>query len=1236
MAFEGDLTNLGLADIFQTLGMNRQSGTLVVKVGDTERRFYFTDEGASLLTSRSARKFRLGNLLVGMGKITEADLKVAVLKQERAKETKLGDILLQTGIVKESDIKEACKYQAAEEIYDSFNWKSGKFQFLEGANAGPQGGPGPFAEFFFGVTDIVMEAARRSDEFALNMQKIGDRGEFYVRKDPPPLAEDPHGRPAVLLHGMLDGSMDVAQVFEEFYLSPFDTSISFVKLIDAGLVFPMTPSQLQDAAKPLLEKKEFARAARLLGRAAHHAPRDGLLLQSLADAQAAAGAKKDAASSYMALGKLYAEMEQRTECVEALRKAVGLDPRLEAAYELLMDAHAGLDQFDKAEDAAREAARMRSDDRDFEGALRILDRGLRFVPESQNLRLQHANCLLAMGRKEEGLKAMADIATAMEERKADRKTLLGVYRKLEQIDPENRQFQEKVQALVAGEKAREARKKFLRFAAVGGGIAALGVIWLLRPDSAAVRLDKIEAFLAEHPAYEAAAADYDARSKDVAAILDGAVPGSDEDVRGRKVQLTISLRRTARERVAKVAALKKAIDDEILLPADDLLKKGDYPAAVRQCLRILPKLREPSTIVLQGPELDALLRTVMADVKGKVAFPADALRREWKDIQTAINTIGAVDIQKADDEKQKLICDMAGNALKAKQRADWKGTVEALVEAERATFPGMEEIRIEELRRILTEMDGSFGALESAYHESRAAVSYREVRTLYTTTTMEVKDAKGTGALARGIAACEAFLARCEALRREEPKKVFAPYLVRLFSTLKLDGEIGESLASLKGIQSGLDRAKKAEEGGELQRAFDLLRTTIGGAQDVNFQGLAQLPLRIESRPPGATIRITLPGSEPFDAGTTPKTLHYPYQGRTIVQVEMKGFEAAVLERTGIASDRQAVAVMDLQRSLRWRSMAGGAVEGRTGLAQDLVLVCTRAGLFRAFSREDGGEKFQLRTDHLSGISSGVLVAGTRAYFGGNDGEAFAVDIPGKAFLWRKKTAGPISVTPALGAGGIVAYADRDGGVYGFRADSGEQAWKADLKGALYGEIAAAGDLVLAGTADNRLVALKAADGTTAWSIPLSGPPVVMAADAGGGILVATEDAVLHRIALADGKETWTARTDGPLHARPLFRPEGILVATTRGTLQYLDPATGKEKSRQALGSAIEGGCAVLGDTLYVDGDKGVLIAYDLKTGRVAWQVADLGTLVGEPSVAEGILVVASTGSGGPIVVMDP
>ncbi len=304
MAFEGDLTNLGLGDIFQTLGMNRQSGTLVVNHKGVERRFYFSDDGVSLLTSRNARRFKLGNLLVGMGRLSEDDLKVAVLKQERAKGTKIGDLLIQTEMVTDEDIKEACRYQAAEEIYDSFNWKSGKFQFLEGANAGPEGGPGPFAEFFFDVTDVIMEAARRTDEFQMNMDRIGDPSEFLVRNEATPLDETVHGRAAMLLHKTLDGTLNVEAVFNEFYLSPFDTSEAFIRLVDQNLIHPMTAEDLRTTAQPFLESKDWDRVIPVVNRALHHLPEDRELLQSLILAQSESGLRKDASKTLTILAKV--------------------------------------------------------------------------------------------------------------------------------------------------------------------------------------------------------------------------------------------------------------------------------------------------------------------------------------------------------------------------------------------------------------------------------------------------------------------------------------------------------------------------------------------------------------------------------------------------------------------------------------------------------------------------------------------------------------------------------------------------------------------------------------------------------------------------------------------------------------------------------------------------------------------------------------------------------------------
>ena len=437
--------------------------------------------------------------------------------------------------------------------------------------------------------------------------------------------------------------------------------------------------------------------------------------------------------------------------------------------------------------------------------------------------------------------------------------------------------------------------------------------------------------------------------------------------------------------------------------------------------------------------------------------------------------------------------------------------------------------------------------------------------------------------------------------------------------------------------QDGLRKAKEAEAKGDIQGAFDTLRKTIKDATDVNFQGLARLPLRVESRPPGAKVTITLPTGEAVEAGLTPtQTFWYPYQGKTLVRVEAKGFEEKVLEREGIEKDTRAVEVVNLQRNIRWHREAGAAVEGQPGLTPGLVLVGTRGGLFRALSAESGDEKFQLRTEHLSGISGGILVSGSSAWFGGNDGEAFAVDLEKHDFRWRRKTQAPVSTTPVR-CGGLAVFADTEGRLYAFKAESGDPAWTADLKCPTAGDILAVGDLILAGLSDDRLVAVKGSDGSTAWTAKLSGPPVGLAADGRGGVLAGTETSTVERVDLAKGTVGWVAKTDAPVHAKPVARPEGILAVSTQGTLFRLDASTGKESSpRATLGRSLEGGCAVSGNLLYAATSNGILVAWDIQGSRVLWQLSELGQLHGDPAVSAGILVIATADSAGSVVVVDP
>ena len=73
--FRGDLSTLGLADIFQTLSNSQKEGTLVVGDGESRKCIYFGKEGLSLLSLGSRKGLRICDLLLKAGKISPDQLK---------------------------------------------------------------------------------------------------------------------------------------------------------------------------------------------------------------------------------------------------------------------------------------------------------------------------------------------------------------------------------------------------------------------------------------------------------------------------------------------------------------------------------------------------------------------------------------------------------------------------------------------------------------------------------------------------------------------------------------------------------------------------------------------------------------------------------------------------------------------------------------------------------------------------------------------------------------------------------------------------------------------------------------------------------------------------------------------------------------------------------------------------------------------------------------------------------
>src|SRR4051812_28405682 len=104
MAFEGDLSNLSLGDVLQTIATTRQVGTFVIK-GVDERRLACGPQGVALLSTRTSLGLRIGTVLMGTGKITKEQLDQALKIQRRRREQLVGQILVETQVCTSDDVR---------------------------------------------------------------------------------------------------------------------------------------------------------------------------------------------------------------------------------------------------------------------------------------------------------------------------------------------------------------------------------------------------------------------------------------------------------------------------------------------------------------------------------------------------------------------------------------------------------------------------------------------------------------------------------------------------------------------------------------------------------------------------------------------------------------------------------------------------------------------------------------------------------------------------------------------------------------------------------------------------------------------------------------------------------------------------------------------------------------------------------------------------------------------------
>ncbi len=243
VAMSGDLAIIALAELFQMLTLQGQTGILRVETTSLDLEIYFWEGKIDFVHAlRALPALLLGRILITEGALAPRELEL-FLRYRRPRRL-LGQQLVQLGYVSVDELREALARQSSELVYELLRQRAGRFTFRLAQDA-----PRFAQEFRLGLsTDaLLMEGYRRVDELQLMEAKLGSKSHVL---NPDKHAVERFGHQNLtpeeqLVLALCDGVRSIQQLVDRAPLSAFDALKSLYRLVEARLLLPL--------AEPVLE-----------------------------------------------------------------------------------------------------------------------------------------------------------------------------------------------------------------------------------------------------------------------------------------------------------------------------------------------------------------------------------------------------------------------------------------------------------------------------------------------------------------------------------------------------------------------------------------------------------------------------------------------------------------------------------------------------------------------------------------------------------------------------------------------------------------------------------------------------------------------------------------------------------------------------------------------------------------------------------------------------------------------
>ena len=232
MALRGDLASVDLAQVFQMLALNKKVGLLSIDSDDRGHVLFFDERGVTVYHDRRRLAERVVAAAVRLGWLDPAV--VDELRQQAADAgAELEERLLSCGHLREEEFVQQGRIELEEEIYDLFFCREARFEFHEGVRE-LEGVPGEVDErLFFHCDSVVMEAARRIDEWAYIRERIPSTG-VAVFAAVESVDDAQFGPDARAIHELMDGRRTVARIAALTGLTKFQVCKPLSQMLEWG------------------------------------------------------------------------------------------------------------------------------------------------------------------------------------------------------------------------------------------------------------------------------------------------------------------------------------------------------------------------------------------------------------------------------------------------------------------------------------------------------------------------------------------------------------------------------------------------------------------------------------------------------------------------------------------------------------------------------------------------------------------------------------------------------------------------------------------------------------------------------------------------------------------------------------------------------------------------------------------------------------------------------------------